>query len=64
MGDNTGPIDVTRMDFSFDQTNGDYSIVLSSTPVNPFVGEFRVNINLFNPDTDTTDRDPSFLTTR
>jgi hypothetical protein len=51
LGDQTGTIDVKKMTFVFDNTTGDYEIVLRATPANPFVGMFRVNINLFNPDT-------------
>src|SRR5882724_11154883 len=50
VGDNTGAIDVTAMSFDFDNATGDYTITLTATTANPFVGQFRVNINLFNPD--------------
>jgi alpha-tubulin suppressor-like RCC1 family protein len=52
VGDNTGNIDVTQMLLVFDNTTGDYTITLWATATNPFIGAFRVNINLFNPDTD------------
>jgi hypothetical protein len=51
IGDQTGAIDVTKMTVLFDNSTGRYSIVLRATAANPFVGVFRVNINLFNPDT-------------
>jgi hypothetical protein len=51
VGDQTGAIDVTKMTVFFDNATGRYGIVLRSTVANPFVGLFRVNINLFNPDT-------------
>jgi hypothetical protein len=51
VGDQTGAIDVTKMTVFFDNATGRYGIVLRSTAANPFVGQFRVNINLFNPDT-------------
>jgi hypothetical protein len=53
LGDHTGAIDVTTMLFNFDNATGDYTIALTATTANPFVGQFRVNINLFNPDVTT-----------
>jgi len=50
VGDYTGTIDVTGMSFDFDNTTGNYTITLTATTANPFVGQFRVNVNLFNPD--------------
>ena len=47
VGDNTGMVDLVGMDFTFDAT-GDYTIDLSADEANPFVGDFRININLFN----------------
>jgi len=61
IGDNTGSIDVTSMLFSFDNTSGNYTIDLTADAANPFFGDFRININLFNPDTGTTALDPSFF---
>ena len=61
IGDNTGPIDVRSMLFSFDNASGDYTIDLTADAANPFLGDFRININLFNPDTGTTAPDPSFF---
>src|ERR1044071_1138678 len=49
VGDHTGAIDVTSMSLAFDNTTGDYTIILMETTANPFVGHFRVNINLYNP---------------
>jgi len=51
VGDQAGAIDVTKMTVVFDNATGDYEIVLRATAANPFVGLFRVNVNLFNPDT-------------
>lgn len=51
VGDQTGAIDVTKMTVVFDNATGVYEIVLRATAAHPFVGLFRVNINLFNPDT-------------
>jgi hypothetical protein len=61
VGDHTGIVDVVRMDFTFDDATGAYTIVLTADPANPFVGEFRININLFYPDTGTTARNPSYF---
>ena len=61
IGDNTGLVDVYRMDLTFDDVTGDYSILLLATSGDPFQGDFRVNVNLFNPDTGTTARNPSFF---
>lgn len=58
-GDFGGTIDVTGMVMRYDNATGDYEISLSSTAENPFVGTFRVDINLFNPDTGTSPCSPS-----
>lgn len=61
VGDFTpGIIDVTKMDFSFDDVTGEYDILFTADTPNPFVGEFRINVNLFNPDAGMT-TDPSFF---
>ena len=51
IGDHTGTIDVKKMTVVFDDTTGEYKIVLRASTANPFLGQFRVNLNLFNPDT-------------
>lgn len=61
MGDHAGRIDVVGMNFSFDTTTGAYTIVLTAHPDHPFVGEFRINVNLFNPDTGATTQYPSYF---
>ena len=48
------PIDVVGLDFSFDNTTGDYTIRLLADLANPFDGHFRVNVNLYNPDAGVT----------
>lgn len=48
-GDATGPIDIISMVVVFDNATGHYTITLTSTLAQPFLGEFRININLFNP---------------
>jgi len=59
VGDHTGAIDIGSMLFAFDNATGDYEIGLTAAAANPFLGNFRININLFNPDTGTTAQDPS-----
>ena len=51
VGDHTGEIDVVSMAFLFNNATGEYAIVLRADPAAPFHGTFRININLFNPDT-------------
>jgi hypothetical protein len=57
LGDNTGPIDVTRMVLRFDGATGAYEIEINATPSAPFVGDFKVNVNLFNFDAPSYFRD-------
>jgi hypothetical protein len=51
VGDETGAVDVTDMVVISD-LQGNYQIYLTADAAHPFVGKFRVNINLFNPDVD------------
>jgi hypothetical protein len=53
VGDQAGSIDVTKM-FMFFDVFGNYEIDLRADSSHPFFGQFRVNINLFNPDVDPT----------
>jgi hypothetical protein len=47
-----GPVtDVVSMYFSFDNVTGDYEITMFASEANPFIGDVRVNVNLFNGDT-------------
>ncbi|MCP5373814.1 MAG: PEP-CTERM sorting domain-containing protein [Hyphomicrobiales bacterium] len=48
VGDQTGTIDVTGMGFTFNTATGDYTVDLTADAAHPFLGSFRVNINLFN----------------
>ena len=48
VGDHTGTVDITHMTFSIDESTGNYAIDLTADAVNPFAGNFRININLFN----------------
>ena len=51
VGDHTGIVDVTNMTVVFDNATGDYEIFFKADAANPFVNQFRVNVNLYNPDT-------------
>ena len=57
LADHTGPVDVVGMVMDFDPLTGDYEIVLRSDSAAPFDSDFRVNINLFNPDDQSVFRD-------
>jgi len=43
-------IDLTEMFFEFEKATGDYSIRFTADPAHPFDSDFRINVNLFNPD--------------
>ncbi|NQU23646.1 MAG: hypothetical protein HQ567_20375 [Candidatus Nealsonbacteria bacterium] len=51
VGDHSGIVDLVGMEFSYDDTTRDYQILLTADDANPFYGDFRINVNLFNPDT-------------
>ena len=57
-----GVVDIVGLVFKFDNVSGDFEIILTASPANPFVGGFRINVNVFNPDTGTTAVDPAFFT--
>jgi hypothetical protein len=58
----TGPAtDVVGLFFTYESETGDYEITMTSSAVNPFIGDVRINVNLFNPDTGTTADTPSFF---
>jgi hypothetical protein len=61
LGDQTGTIDANGMLVVFDTTSGQYSIYLMAEQGRPFLGAFRVNINLFDQDLGTSKVDPSFF---
>jgi hypothetical protein len=61
VGDHTGLVDVLNVVVTFDNTTADYDILLTAHAANPFNGSFRINLNLFNPDTGTTAEYPSFF---
>lgn len=56
-----GIADLVGLVFNFDNATGDYEIVLTASPANPFIGSVRFNVQLFNPDTGTTAQDPAFF---
>jgi hypothetical protein len=57
VGDHSGAVDVTGMSLDFDSF-GNYTINLSATAANPFSGDFRININLWNVTQDEYFQDP------
>jgi predicted outer membrane repeat protein/parallel beta-helix repeat protein len=61
VGDSTGIVDVVSMDFTFNDATGAYTILLTADAAKPFFGNFRINVNLFNPDTGTTAENPSYF---
>lgn len=48
VGDNSGIVDVVNMDMNIDEVTGYYTIDILADNANPFTGDFRININLFN----------------
>ncbi len=62
-GDASAPINVDALALylGFDPTTGDYELLWVAHPDNPFQGTFRLNANLFNPDTGTTAQDPAYF---
>lgn len=48
VADQRGTIDVTGMKITW-TPNGKYAIELTADPANPFTGQFRININVYNP---------------
>jgi hypothetical protein len=54
-------IDLTGMTFTFDNTTGEFETIYTADTSKPFIGEFRLNTNLFNPSTGTTNQNPSFF---
>lgn len=60
-GDSGGRVDVADMVMKYDNATGAYEISLISTADSPFVGQFRIDVNLFNPDTGTRSCTPSWF---
>lgn len=60
-GDVTDFIDLTGATLRFDSVTGDYQVILTATPANPFLGQFNVNINLFDASLGTMAGDPTFF---
>lgn len=63
VGDADPPInvDLTRVELAFDPATGDYELTWEADPAFPFVGTFRLNANLYNPDTGSNAQDPAFF---
>lgn len=61
IGDNATTIDLIGMEFDFENTTGDYTITIHTSAADPFFGQFRLNVNIFNPDTGTTAQDPALF---
>ena len=63
VGDHGAPVDIdlVALYLSFDPATGDYEALWVADPANPFNGTFRLNTNLFNPDTGTSAQDPAFF---
>ena len=53
VGDGTSTIDLSGMHLSFDNATGAYTILMTATSAKPFLGAFRLNVNLFNADRDS-----------
>jgi hypothetical protein len=60
-GDGTSSGDLQGMRFHFDDVTGFYSIELRAHPAQPFAGDLRFNVNLFDPDTGTSAPNPAFF---
>jgi hypothetical protein len=54
VGDSTGRIDVVGMSMTFNNDTGAFIITIQATQAQPFFGDFRVNINLCDPDVNGT----------
>lgn len=52
-GDSTGPVDVTGMSMSWD-SHQNYTITINATSSKPFTGQFRINLNLYDPSAPST----------
>lgn len=61
IGESGVSIDVSGLDFVFEKSSGAYTIHVFATAAKPFLGNFRINVNLFNPDTGTSAPNPSFF---
>ena len=50
-----GPVtDLLGLVFIFDNATGAYKVIITASSANPFIGDFRFNLNLFNPNTGST----------
>jgi hypothetical protein len=60
VGDQLGTVDVTGMVMTFD-SQGNYEITLTADSAHPFFGQFRVNLNLYNPDAPLVTKKNGFI---
>jgi len=51
-GDVTNAPDILTVSVEFDNITGDYTVIVTADPANPFVGDFAFFLNLWNPDVD------------
>jgi hypothetical protein len=61
VGDSTSDIEVIGLSVMFDDTTGAYEMMVIASEENPFLGAFRINVNLFNPDAGSTACSQSLL---
>src|SRR4051812_19603651 len=61
IGDTTGRVDVVNVVMDFETATGAYTIRLTADSGHPFSGQFRINLNLFNPDTGILAKDPGYF---
>ncbi|MCB1738916.1 MAG: PEP-CTERM sorting domain-containing protein [Gammaproteobacteria bacterium] len=47
-GDSTGAVDVIGMDLDINETTGAYEATIRAAAAAPFVGAFRINLNIWN----------------
>lgn len=48
VGDHTGAVDVIGMEFDINAATGDYVATIEATAAAPFLGDFRINLNIWN----------------
>ena len=61
LNDHRGLIDISSMHLKFDNATGSYEITLIADSSSPFIGNFRININLFNIDASDIDESSAYF---
>jgi hypothetical protein len=61
VGDGSSRTDLTGMDMTFDNVTGAYTIVMTATSAKPFTDHFRLNVNLFDVDRDSTTQNTGYF---